>query len=277
MRTVSHIFVLCSLILLVSCVGASQGDGRHGVAQPIGLARRQDNEGTTDKPQKTGDSTITDAPTGTGDSTATGGNTNENTGKTTGAKETGTKGTKTSKPKSTKVPVDAPAGGVKMVQPAITDPATYIKIGSTATFKWNYTSLIITPSAVEVVASCSKNSHAYTISGNMSVQETAQVVWDTGRYRTSDVPLLTEDYTLMVYDSSKDPSDIPQPGHLGAQSPLIFGMYYPQPYTPRNDFVCAGCNTAVSDMERQALKFIVGMATVTVLSFTWFVTGAGTL
>lgn len=68
----------------------------------------------------------------------------------------------------------------------------------------------------------------------MSVQETAHVVWDTGRYQTSDVPLLTEDYTLMVYDSSKDPSDIPQAGHLGAQRPLMFGMYYPQAYTPRN-------------------------------------------
>ncbi|KLJ09540.1 hypothetical protein EMPG_15034 [Blastomyces silverae] len=278
MRPTSHIFILCSLLLLVSFVKASLGDGKVHVAQPIAFARRQNREDTTaDEPSKTDDPTITDAPTKTGDSKETGQNTDGNTDTTAGTKETGTKGTKTTKPKPTKAPFDAPAGGIKMIEPAITDGPTYIKIGTTATFKWNYTSLIVSPTAVDVIAYCGKNDHSYTISGNMTVAPTAEIKWDTGVYKTSDVPLLTEDYTLIVYDNSKDPSAIPKPGELGTQSQFTFGMYHPQAYTPRQDFVCPSCNSAVSDMERQALKFIVGMSAVTVLSFTWFVTGVGLL
>lgn len=38
---------------------------------------------------------------------------------------------------------------------------------------------------------------------------------------------------------------------------------------------CAVCSAALSDTERQAMKFMFGMAAVTVLSFTWFVGGLG--
>ncbi|OJD19027.1 hypothetical protein AJ78_00978 [Emergomyces pasteurianus Ep9510] len=270
MRATNHIFVLCSLLLLVSYVRASLGDGKGNIVRPVAFARRQDQE--TAEPSKTEDPTITDPPTKTGNSKETDAKTDGNTDATTG-----TKGTKTSNPKSTKVPFDAPAGGIKMIKPAITDGPTYIKIGSEATFKWNYTSLLVTPSAVDVVAYCSKNDHSYTISGNMSVEPTAEIKWDTASFETNEVRLLTEDYTLIVYDNSKNPSDIPSPGHLGSQSQFTFGMYYPQKDTPRNEFVCAGCNGAISDMERQALKFVFGMAAITVLSFTWFVTGIGLL
>ncbi len=41
------------------------------------------------------------------------------------------------------------------------------------------------------------------------------------------------------------------------------------------DWVCAVCSAALSDTERQALKFMFGMASITVLSFTWFVGGFG--
>ncbi|OJD20658.1 hypothetical protein ACJ73_08006 [Blastomyces percursus] len=272
MRPTSHIFILCSLLLLVSFVKASLGDGKN-LSQPISLARRQREDTTADEPSKTEDPTITEAPTRTGDSKETGNNTDGNTD-TAGTKDTGTK---TTKPKPTKAPPDAPAGGIKIISPAITDGPTYIKIGTTATFKWNYTSLIVTPTAVDVIAYCRKNDHSYTITGNMTVAPTAEIDWDTDVYKTSEVPLLTEEYTLVVYDNSRDPSSIPEPGGLGSQGYLTFGMYYPQKYTPRQDFVCASCNSAVSDMGRQALKFIVGMSAITVLSFTWFVTGAGLL
>lgn len=39
------------------------------------------------------------------------------------------------------------------------------------------------------------------------------------------------------------------------------------------DWKCAVCSAALSDAERQALKFMFGMCAVTVLSFTWFVSG----
>jgi len=54
-----------------------------------------------------------------------------------------------------------------------------------------------------------------------------------------------------------------------------FGMYTPQPYTPLNEFKCATCSGALSDMERRALGMVFGMAMITVLSFTWFVGGLG--
>jgi hypothetical protein len=43
------------------------------------------------------------------------------------------------------------------------------------------------------------------------------------------------------------------------------------------EFKCATCSGAISDIQRQGLKFAVGMALITILSFTWFVGGAGLL
>ena len=41
------------------------------------------------------------------------------------------------------------------------------------------------------------------------------------------------------------------------------------------EWTCATCNDALSDTERQAIKFVLGMCGVTILSFTWFVGGLG--
>ncbi|PGH16678.1 hypothetical protein AJ79_01550 [Helicocarpus griseus UAMH5409] len=280
MRSSSQLFIFCSLLLLASYVSASFWDNKAGVAQPVAIDRRQDQEDTPkEEPsttQESQDSTITSDPTKTSDSTET--NADKTTDATTGtkAKETGTKAAKTTdKEKPTDIPFDAPVGGIEMVKPAITDGPTYIKIGTEATFKWNYTSLIATPSAVDAVAFCSRNSHTYTITSNMTVEKTAEVKWDTAQYKSQDVPLLTEEYTLMVYDNTKEPSDVPEPGHLGSFNQYRFGMYHPQDYTPRTESTCATCSAAMSDMERQALKVMFGTAMITVLSFTWFVTGIG--
>ncbi|EEH20649.1 hypothetical protein PABG_02880 [Paracoccidioides brasiliensis Pb03] len=272
MRPFSHVFLVCSLLLLILYVRPSFGNGPVNVLHPGAFARRQDGENTaSNEPTRTEDSTITDAPTRTADSTesTTGDNSDR---RTTGSTETDTNTETTSEPKTTDIPFDAPPGGIMVVQPAITDGPTYIKIGTTATFKWNYTSLIITPSALIVAAFCSKNSHTYTISSNMTVDPTAEVSWDTSIYNTQDVPLLTEKYTLLVYDMSKSPTDPPRPGLLTFFNQFSFGMYSPQ-----TDSVCSTCNAAMSDMDRQALKFMFGMAMITVLSFTWFVTGIGLL
>ncbi|EEH35446.1 hypothetical protein PAAG_06493 [Paracoccidioides lutzii Pb01] len=271
MRPFSHVFLVCSLLLLVLYVRPSIGNGNVNVLHPVAFARRQDGENTaSNEPTKTEDSTITDAPTRTADSTENA--TGDNSDRTTGSTETDTNSETTSEPKTTEIPFDAPPGGIMVVQPAITDGPTYIKIGTTATFKWNYTSLIVTPSAIVVAAYCSKNSHTYTISSNMTVDPTAEVTWDTSVYNTQNEPLLTEKYTLLVYDMSKSPTDPPQPGLLTLYNQLTFGMYSPQ-----TDYVCSTCNAAMSDMDRQALKFMFGMAMITVLSFTWFVTGIGLL
>ena len=41
------------------------------------------------------------------------------------------------------------------------------------------------------------------------------------------------------------------------------------------DFVCATCSGALSNTERQTLKFLFGMGIITIMSFTWFAGGFG--
>lgn len=112
---------------------------------------------------------------------------------------------------------------------------TYFKVGDDVTFVWNYTSLSVTPTAVNVLASCSLNSATYTLSSNMSVQQTGKVVWDTKKYQANaTIPLLTATYTLYVVDVNGTMGDVAEAGHLGSQIGFNFGMYLPQSYTPLN-------------------------------------------
>jgi hypothetical protein len=122
-----------------------------------------------------------------------------------------------------------------MMTPAAIAPAEYYKIGDKLTFAWNYTSLSVTPSAIDVLASCSLNQQTYTIALNQSVQPTGAVTWDTGEYQaTASIPLLTAEYTLIVYDAGSAITSIPQAGYLAVQDQFQFGVYSPQPYTPLN-------------------------------------------
>jgi len=163
-----------------------------------------------------------------------------------------------------------------MLTPSAIAAPSYYKIGDFVTFAWNYTSLSVTPSAIDVVASCQRNDQVYTIATNQSLNGTQAVTWDTGAYQgTATVPLLTETYTLVVYDVDKGISAAPSAGYFGVFNQFTFGMYTPQPSTPLNEYKCATCSSGISDMERATLKFMLGMAIVTVLSFTWFVGGLG--
>lgn len=172
-------------------------------------------------------SATSETSTDTAATTATG---QTKTGTNTDSK-TDTKATSTT---SISINPAAGAGGISMITPAATS-TTYYKIGQDVTFVWNYTSLLVTPSHIDVVASCSLNSATYTLARNMSVDPTGTVIWDTGKYQASaTVPLLTATYTLFVYDASKSLEDVAQPGHLSSLIGYSFGMYIPQPYTPLN-------------------------------------------
>jgi len=163
-----------------------------------------------------------------------------------------------------------------MLTPAAVAPSQYYRIGEYVTFAWNYTSLSVTPTAIDVLASCSLNSQLYTIALNQSVQPTGAVTWDTGEYQaTASIPLLTETYTLVIYDASEDITSTPQAGYLAVQDQFQFGMYSPQPYTPLNEFKCVTCSAALSDHERQAFGLLLGMSIITFISFTWFASGFG--
>lgn len=170
-----------------------------------------------------------------------------------------------------------PAGGVSMVTPNIMSGAQYYKIADYVTFAWNFTSLSVTPTALDIMASCTVNSALYTIAVNQSVTGATQAVtWDTGAYQsTATLPLLVATYTLIIYNADSSISATPQAGYLGVYDQFTFGMYTPQPYTPMADYVCATCNSANAAMDRHTWKFLVAMVGVTVLSFGWFAGVAG--
>lgn len=156
------------------------------------------------------------------------------TGSNASGNSTGTQNSTATKQTSTSsifVDPRLPPGGISLITPAATT-TTYFKIGNYVTFQWNYTSLSVTPSAIDVIASCSLNSATYTIASNMSVKATGAVTWDTNNYQSSTVPLLTASYTLIIYEAGKAITDVAGAGHLGSSGQYIFGMYLPQPYTP---------------------------------------------
>jgi hypothetical protein len=206
----------------------------------------------------------------------------EKTVKPTGSstKATGKSGTSTKKPTTTAFDPRLPAGGVALITPAIIDGPQYFKIGDFVTFAWNYTSLLATPSAVDILATCKENDQTYTLAMNQTIgNATGAVTWDTGAYQSTalSAPLLTETYTLIIYDAASSISAQAQAGYLAVYDQYTFGMYTPQPYTPLNEFQCATCSAAFGDMERRALGMVVGVSVITILSFTWFVGGIGVI
>lgn len=221
-------------------------------------ATSDSNGKTTGSADKTGSATGSEKTTGTA----------KQTGKGSGTKS-GTQTTKTFDPR-------LPAGGVSMITPNVMT-SSYVKINNFVTFAWNYTSLSVTPSAVDILASCSLNQETYTIATNQSITgPTQSVIWDTGAYQANaTVPLLTATYTLIIHDAAKDVSSTPMAGYLGTYDQFTFGMYTPLAYTPMAEWVCATCNSAFTAAERQTMFAIFAMAGITVLSFGWFTGIAG--
>jgi len=135
-----------------------------------------------------------------------------------------------------------------MQTPGPLSGSQYYKIGDWVTFGWNYTSLKVSPTAVNVVASCATNNEIYTITSNMSVSETGAVLWDTAPFLATATPLLTygrflqtktrsgkltwnrSTYTLIVYDAAKPITAAPSSGYLAPFGQFVFGMYLGQPY-----------------------------------------------
>ncbi|KAI0606518.1 hypothetical protein TUN205_09234 [Pyrenophora tritici-repentis] len=193
------------------------------------------------------------------------------------AKETGTNkpaGTKTQsgKSKSTSFDPRLPAGGLTMVTPNAIAGTQYYKVGDWVTFAWNYTSLSVTPTAIDVLASCTANQATYTISVNMSATQT-EVLWNTGETPDGQAPFLTENYKLLIYDSDLSATAPPRAGYLGAFTGFTFGMYLKQPYTPLSEgYTCPNCNGALSHFEKMTLStmfFTTGTTIGSLLYFTY--------
>jgi len=165
-----------------------------------------------------------------------------------------------------------PAANAVMITPGPLVGKPLYKAGDTITWVWNYTNLLGTPSAVDLVLDCTTASRTWTLTANMSFQEPATFVWDSSVEQTDAAnPLLTGEYTLVVQDSDR-PSDTFDPGYL-SPSPFVMAIYTPQPYTPLSEWNCAICSAARDGMQHTALSFAVAMSLITIASFTWFVSG----
>ncbi|KAF2016132.1 hypothetical protein BU24DRAFT_194461 [Aaosphaeria arxii CBS 175.79] len=199
---------------------------------------------TDGKPEKTEDPKETNS--GSASATATGKDKASQTGKASGTASA-------TKSKSKSIAPDKPAGGIQMITPEAIAGPQYYKIGDWVTFAWNYTSLLVTPKAIDIMATCTKNQATYTLAVNQSVEETGRILWDTSKDKDSNNPLLTEMYTLLVYDSESDVTAIPSPGHLGSANSFRFGLYQPQKYVPWAEFECANCNGAMGTLTLNAL------------------------
>lgn len=221
------------------------------------------------------DASQKDQPTPTNKDTNTNGGHTTTTATGTGTNNHGAHGNSTAMTTSS-IFIDPrlPPGGVSMIDPP-PGYTTYYKVGNWVTFAWNYTSLVVTPTAVNVAAVCTSNAATWTLASNMSVQATGgSVLWDTRLNASGTVPLLTATYTLIIWDASKSISDIPSAGLMAAAS-SYFTMYVPQKPIALADYQCATCSGALSDIDRNALKFMGAMIAVTILSFTWFAGGVG--
>lgn len=122
-----------------------------------------------------------------------------------------------------------------MLIPAATT-TTYYRSGEVITWAWNYTSLVVTPTAVNVLVSCASLGATYTLTTGMSVGANATMTWDTKAEATADPAPDTNKYTLAIYDAGDPagPTQIVSPGKLGVWDQFVFGMYVPQQYTSVN-------------------------------------------
>ncbi|KAG5976225.1 hypothetical protein E4U55_007417 [Claviceps digitariae] len=174
---------------------------------------------------------------------------------------------------------DNPPAGISMQSPnTFLQPSGLYRISDYVTWSWNYTSLLGTPTAIDVIVSCSTASETWTLTSNMSFATNVNYVWDT-KQQANDAqnPLGNAMYTLIVKDSAAAITQAPEAGYLGAYTGYTFGMYTGLPYTPYPGWTCPGsCSSAAGSIfSHQAVGMAIMMSITTVLSFTWFVSGLG--
>jgi len=216
------------------------------------------------RPTATGDNNNNDNNSSGDNASNTAKETASGTQKPSGSRTTG-KGSK-----STSFDARLPAGGLTMVTPNALAGTQFYKVGDWVTFAWNYTSLSVTPTAIDVLASCTANQATYTIAVNMSAKQT-EVLWDTKKTPEGQAPFLTENYKLLIYDSDLSATAAPRAGYLGAFSGFTFGMYLPQEYISLKDgYTCPNCNGALSLTEKMTLGTMLLTTGTTLGSMLYF-------
>ncbi|KAF8430288.1 hypothetical protein EV426DRAFT_708453 [Tirmania nivea] len=257
--------LLWTLVFLITFVGLTAS------AQEVdGLIRRADSATTAPIRVR---STTTDDPTPTtGDGTITPGPTD--TDKGTSIRVRTTSESIRTRATTTKVAANSPPGGINMVTPAVTDGFQLYPIGAQITWSYNYTSLLISPTAINVEAFCSRTQQYYTIAQNYSVAKRT-VVWDTEEYQQTGRPLIAQEtYTLYMYDSATQKTDIPQAGKLGVYRNFQFAMYTPRGNTPLNEYKCPTCSDASTILQNHSVRVLLGTSFMVAVGFAWFIHGA---
>lgn len=171
------------------------------------------------------------------------------------------------------VPTGAQPGSVTITMPPIqSNPYYKIAPSEYITFGWNFSSIIVTPTAL-TVAAVGANGYTYPVGPTDGViPGTAQsVVWYPYGYQTANpsLPLVQASYTLHIW-AQGGPSAFPSPGYLEPNSELVFAMYTPQAYTPLSSgWQCAGCPSsgALPQLKiNSALPGVVAMIVIMLLS-----------
>ncbi|KAF5383197.1 hypothetical protein D9615_004933 [Tricholomella constricta] len=148
----------------------------------------------------------------------------------------------------TRIPASAPAGLLTITQPPQTATSYYkIAPSNLVTFGWNFSYVLVTPSALTVSAVCD-NGNTYPVGPTDGVipGTATEVVWDLFSYQqhNPNTPLAQATYTLNIYDQ-RGPGAGRAPGHLQANTGLKFALYSPQAYTGLADgWTCTTCNAA---------------------------------
>lgn len=256
---------------LDALVVRQNSDSSASSAAPTATASATDDPANAGNLNTAGITTASDAESASATGDASGSATGTGTDKD--ASSTSKKSSKTT---AASVNADDPAGSAVMLTPQTTITSALYRIGEFVTLGWNYTNVQVTPTAVDVVISCTTASESWTLTSNMTYETSGALTWDTGAFQSDSVqqPLLVEQYIMYIYDADSSISATAGPGELTAAAAMTFGLYTGQPYTPlASGWVCATCSGAMSSSERQAIGFLFTVAAITVASFTWFVTG----
>ncbi|CEJ81376.1 hypothetical protein VHEMI01506 [[Torrubiella] hemipterigena] len=249
---------------------------------PASAAPSQGQTSNNDKPKETNAGSNTAKPQ---ESNKAGGNTakpeptdppknkGDSSSKDGGSSSDG--GDSSSSERNTDFAFDAGNGRVVMTKPAAFDIPLF-RIGTNVTLGWNYTGLLATPTAVDVVLTQTIAKARWTLTANMSFTSAVNYVWDT-TVQGSDksAPLLDSDYQLIVKDSDVPLDQQLKPGYLRPDQVLKLMLYRAQPYVSLPDYQCSGCASAASSMYGSAVGLALTMTVLSVATFTMFVTSAG--
>ncbi|KAL5612998.1 hypothetical protein BROUX41_003925 [Berkeleyomyces rouxiae] len=169
---------------------------------------------------------------------------------------------------------DAQAGGMSMISPQTAAFKPLYKAGDFYTWEWNYTNVRATPTAIDLILSCSSITQSWTLTSNMTWATPATFIWDSSQQANdAQKPLVPHNYTLIIKDSEDSITAAAEGGYLAVQSTFTFGIYTPAPYTPLADWECTTCIVGAASKSSSFVLPMVLTSLLITFGFTWFLNG----